>query len=293
MEKKFVLLTDSSCDLPFSLLDKEKIQYVSLSYILGGVQTKDDLGKTVDYSAFYNIVRGGEMPSTTQINVFEYEELFRNILNAGNDLIYLAFSSGLSGSYHSAVTASKTMQEEFPDRKIAVVDSLAASMGQGLFVTYVNEFAKTGASFEETVNYAESFKLKISHWFTVDDLKHLHRGGRVSKTTAVIGSLMNIKPVLNVDNEGHLINRDKVRGRKQALTALVDKFGKYAENKEDNTIYISHGDCYEDAKFVADQIKERFHYNKEILINFIGPVIGAHSGPGTIALFFISKDREL
>ena len=293
MKKKFVLLTDSSCDLPYSFLDDEQIKTVSLSFIVNGVQTKDDLGKSVDYKDFYNKIRSGEMPSTSQVNVYQFEEIFKLILKDGNDLIYIAFSSGLSGSCQNAVNAVKTLKEEFPDRKIAVVDSLCASMGQGLLLSYVIDYSNKGMSFEDTVSYAENMKLKISHWFTVDDLKFLHRGGRVSKATAVIGSLMSIKPVLNVDREGHLIGRDKVRGRKQALTALVDKLEKYAENINEGRIFISHGDCYEEAKFVADLIKERYNYDKDILINYVGPVIGSHSGPGTVALFFISKNREL
>ncbi|MEG2639654.1 MAG: DegV family protein, partial [Clostridiales bacterium] len=210
----------------------------------------------------------------------------------GKDIIYLCFSSGLSGSFNSALNAEKELKQQYPHRKIAIIDSLAASMGQGLIIRDAVEKRDSGADFEELLNHIKTKIPQTNHWFTVDDLNHLYRGGRVSKTAAVLGTVLNIKPILNVDDEGHLIPREKVRGRKKALLGLVDKVKKYIVNSENQTILISHGDIVEDAVFVGNEIEKRMKI-KGLYYSNIGPVIGAHSGPGTVAVFFFGKSKEI
>lgn len=288
----FVLVTDSTTDLPLAYVQKENIPFISLSYIFGEESIKDDFGQSTDYTAFYKRMRASEMPSTAQINVGDYIEFFTPFLEKELDILYIAFSSNLSGSYNSSRIAMEELKEKYPARKIAIVDSLCASMGEGLLVHLAKQKMNAGVGFDELTGWVEDTKQKVCHWFTVDDLNHLQRGGRVSKASAFIGTLMSIKPVLNVDENGKLIARDKVRGRKQSLDAVVEKMAKYAESPSEQTIFISHGDCLADAEYVADKIKERFGV-QEIMISYVGPVIGAHSGPGTIALFFLGKDRSL
>lgn len=288
----FVLVTDSTTDLPLAYVQKENIPFISLSYIFGEESIKDDFGQSTDFTAFYKRMRASEMPSTAQINVGDYIEFFTPFLEKELDILYIAFSSNLSGSYNSSRIAMEELKEKFPNRKIAIVDSLCASMGEGLLVHLAKQKMNAGVGFDELTQWVEDTKQKVCHWFTVDDLNHLQRGGRVSKASAFIGTLMSIKPVLNVDENGRLVARDKVRGRKQALDAVVEKMAKYAVNPSQQTIFISHGDCLVDAEYVRDKIKERFGV-QEIMISYVGPVIGAHSGPGTIALFFLGKDRSL
>ena len=203
---------------------------------------------------------------------------------------YLCFSSGLSSTFQNANIAVEDLKEQFPDRTVLVVDSLCASMGEGLFCYLCAQQKAAGKSMEEVRDYAESIKLNLCHWFTVDDLNHLKRGGRISSTTALVGTMLSIKPVMHVDNEGHLIPMAKVRGRKASLTALVDHMEATAIDPQNQTIFISHGDCLEDAQFVADEIRKRMGVT-DIRMNYIGPVIGSHSGPGTVALFFLGKER--
>lgn len=288
----FVLVTDSTTDLPLAYVQKENIPFISLSYVFGEESIKDDFGQSTDFTAFYKRMRASEMPSTAQINVGDYIEFFTPFLEKELDILYIAFSSNLSGSYNSSRIAMEELKEKFPNRKIAIVDSLCASMGEGLLVHLAKQKMNAGVGFDELTQWVEDTKQKVCHWFTVDDLNHLQRGGRVSKASAFIGTLMSIKPVLNVDENGRLVARDKVRGRKQALDAVVEKMAKYAVNPSQQTIFISHGDCLVDAEYVRDKIKERFGV-QEIMISYVGPVIGAHSGPGTIALFFLGKDRSL
>ena len=214
----------------------------------------------------------------------------RPILQEGRDILYLAFSSGLSTTYQSAVIAADGLREEFPDAKIYTVDSLAASLGQGLFVYLCAQQKQAGKTIDEVRDYAEEIKLKVCHWFTVDDLNHLKRGGRISAATALFGTMLTIKPVLHVDDEGHLISVSKARGRKASLLALVDRMEKTAIDPKNQTVFISHGDCEADAQFVADEVRRRFG-TEDIHINYVGPVIGNHSGPGTLALFFLGTER--
>lgn len=232
------------------------------------------------------------MPTTSQVNPAEAKEYLSQFLEINKNIIHIAFSSGLSGTYNSVRMAAQELMEERPDCRIAVVDSLAASMGEGLFVHKALERQKAGLSFDELVQWLEENKKHVCHYFTVDDLFHLYRGGRVSKAAAVVGTMINLKPVLQVDGEGHLIPVSKVRGRRKSLNALVDYMEKQMGSLRDSNdiVFISHGDCYEDALYVQEQVKQRFGIEK-FLIAPIGPTIGAHSGPGTVALFFMGDAR--
>lgn len=285
-----VLLADSCCDLPPSFFTEYNIPYVSLSFSFKGKEYFDDMGQTVSLSDFYNAVRDGEMPTTSQINVQAYLDFFKRHVQPGQSAVYLAFSSGLSGSCQSAFMAVNQLKEENPAWDIVVVDSLAASMGEGLLMYHAAQLHKQGKSRDEIVQWLESNKLRLAHWFTVEDLHHLRRGGRLSATSAVIGTLLQIKPVLHVDNEGHLIPMSKVRGRKNSLEALAQKLSDTIEHPDEQVIFISHGDSLGDAEYLARLIRDRVPV-QDIMIHGIGPVIGSHSGPGTIALFFLGSGR--
>ena len=248
--------------------------------------------KQLKEEVFYEKMRSGQMPTTSQVNPTQAREVFEEYLKETNRILCISFSSGLSGTYGSAKIAADELMEENPDIKIIVIDSLAASMGEGLLVHKAVIMKEQGASMEAIAEWLEANKLHLVHAFTVDDLFHLFRGGRVSRTTAIVGSMINIKPVMHVDNEGHLVNMYTVRGRKKSLRSLVDymeqKMGSYKD--QNDIIFISHGDALEDAQFVADEVKERLGIDSA-LIHYVGPTIGAHSGPGTIALFFMSEER--
>ena len=264
-----------------------------ISYILDGVTYGGD--KELDWKEFYAMMREqGKMPTTSQINPAEAKEYFEEYIKTDKEILHLAFSSGLSGTCGNMRMAAEEIMEEHPDVKIVVVDSLCASMGEGLFVHKAVKLRDQGKSLEETAAWLNENVQNFVHVFTVDDLFHLYRGGRVSKTAAVIGTLVSIKPKLHVDSEGHLIVIGKVRGRKKSLSALVDymeeKMGSRVQENKDDYVFISHGDALEDAEYVRDQIRERFGM-EHFMINHIGPTIGAHSGPGTIALFFMGKCR--
>ena len=212
------------------------------------------------------------------------------VLAAGEDVLVMAFSSGLSTTYQSAVIAAEELREKYPERKIFVVDTLSASMGQGLLVWYACRKRDEGMPLEELYAWAEDAKLHLCHWFTVDDLMYLKRGGRISAATAVVGTMLQIKPVLHMDDEGHLISMAKARGRKASIDALVRKVGELGQDYDNSTMFISHGDCLEDAEYLASQLREKCGA-KEVIISYVGAVIGSHSGPGTVALFFLGKHR--
>lgn len=288
----FKLVTDNMADLPLEYLKEHGVDFISLSYILDGEVYGRE--KILDYKDFYGMMRNGKMPTTSQINPEEAKLFFEECIKENKELLYIAFSSGLSGTCNSGKIAAQEIMEERPDVKIMVVDSLAASLGEGLLVHKAVKLRDMGKSMEETAEWLEEHKLNLVHAFTVDDLFHLHRGGRVSKTAAILGTLVSIKPKLHVDNDGHLILIGKVRGRRKSLEALVDymeeKVGSWLEENREDYVFISHGDALEDAEYVRDRIRERFGL-EHFLINNVGPVIGAHSGPGTIALFFMGKER--
>ena len=289
----FKITTDSTADLPVSYLKENNVGCMPISYILDGVTYGGD--KELDWKEFYAMMREqGKMPTTSQINPAEAKEYFEEYIKTDKEILHLAFSSGLSGTCGNMRMAAEEIMEEHPDVKIVVVDSLCASMGEGLCVHKAVKLRDQGKSLEETAAWLNENVQNFVHVFTVDDLFHLYRGGRVSKTAAVIGTLVSIKPKLHVDSEGHLIVIGKVRGRKKSLSALVDymeeKMGSRVQENKDDYVFISHGDALEDAEYVRDQIRERFGM-EHFMINHIGPTIGAHSGPGTIALFFMGESR--
>ena len=290
----FEIVTDSCCNLLEDMIDDFGIHVLPLTFMVDG---EDEVyqsylkGERTDLKQFYTMMREGKVFKTSLPNLAESEALFRELLGSGRDVLYIAFSSGLSGTYQALSLMAAQLQEEVPERKIPVVDSLAASGGQGLLVWYAVQHARAGESIDQVRDWLEENKLHLAHWFTVDDLMFLFRGGRVSKTAAWAGTLLNIKPVLHVDDEGHLIPMEKVRGRKKSLNALIDHMEKSANKPiSDQMVFITHGDCIEDAEYVAAKIKERFGV-KEVVINYVDPVIGAHSGPGTMALFFLADKR--
>lgn len=289
--EKYIITTDSTTDLPESYIQEANLPIMSLTYTLEGTTYRR--GNDLPVKEFYEKMRNGALPTTSQVNPEEAKELFREVFKEHDaDILHIAFSSGLSGSYNSSRIAAEELAEEYPDRKIVVVDTLCASLGEGLFLHKALQNQKNGMSLEENAKWLEDNKLHLVHNFTVDDLFHLHRGGRVSKTAAILGTIINLKPVLHVDNEGHLVALSKVRGRKKSLTSLVDNMEKQLGSFRDKNdiIFISHGDCEEDAQYVADLIKQRLGYDN-FLINHIGPTIGTHSGPGTVALFYMGEYR--
>ena len=286
----YVISTDSTCDLPYSFLNEHDVLIHALEYT-DGTTTNED-GPSTDLQQFYQNMRNGIQYMTNASNPVRITKTFRSVLDEGKDILHIGFSSGLSSSFNNAAIVANDLAEEYPDRKIIALDSLAASMGQGLLVYYACKKKEKGASIDEVADWLKENFLHACHQFTVDDLKYLMRGGRVSKVSWLLGTLINIKPVLHVDDEGHLIPVAKVRGRKKSLTTLVDNMeatmGSYRDKNE--VILISHCDYYEDAKFVGDLITERFGFTN-IVYNYINTVIGSHSGPGTVALFFLGDKR--
>ncbi|NLL91263.1 MAG: DegV family protein [Ruminococcaceae bacterium] len=288
---KYMIFTESTTDLGNDMIKSLGIQVVPLTFTIGGVDHKEMAEEgEMTYSKFYERLRNGEMSSTSQVNVSEFEDAFSPFLEDGYDILHLAFSSGLSGTCDSAKAAAEKLGKKYPERKIIVVDTLAASLGQGLLVWHAVQMKNEGSAIEKTADWLEKNKLNLAHWFTVDDLVFLKRGGRLSGAVALIGTVLGIKPVLHVDNDGHLINVSKIRGRKNSLNALVNKLGETGIKPKNQMIFVSHGDCIEDAEYVAKEIRRKYGTSK-FYINFIGPVIGSHSGPGTVALFFLAEKR--
>ena len=288
---EFVLMTDSSADLSQEMVQELGVTVLPLSFTIQGKTYRNyPDNREMDLPLFYDMLRAGELATTSAVNVAEYTQAVEPILQEGKDVLILAFSSGLSSTYQASVLAAGELREKYPDRKIYTVDTLCASLGQGLLVYLAAQEQRKGKSIEEVRDWTEETKLHLCHQFTVDDLHFLKRGGRISATTAVVGSMLQIKPVLHVDNEGHLINIGKARGRQASLKALVDKMEKTVTEEGRKTVFISHGDCRKDAVTVADMVRERFG-TQDIRINFVGPVIGAHSGPGTLALFYLGTER--
>lgn len=286
----FKIITDSTADLPKEYLQSNDISCVNLSYIVDGVTY--GRGEELPCHDFYELMRKGNMPTTSQVNPDEAKEEFLKLIDEHKEILCLAFSSGLSGTYNSLRLAAEEVMSEHPECNIIVVDTLCASLGEGLLVYKAVQLRNAGKSIKEVAEWVENHKLNLVHMFTVDDLFNLYRGGRVSKTTAIVGTVAGIKPVLHVDDEGHLIAVGKVRGRKKALQALVnhmeEKQGSFAD--QNDIIFISHGDDWEAAEYVRDLIKERFGI-ESFLIDYVGPTIGSHAGPGVVALFFLGDVR--
>lgn len=295
MTMSFELVTDSCCNLAEETIDRYGLHVLPLTFMADGEDTVYQSylkGEKTDLSRFYKMMRDGKVFRTSLPNLSNSETLFRSLLDTGRDILYLGFSSGLSGTYEATELLAKQLRGEYPDRKIYTVDTLAASGGQGLLVWHACQHAEAGEGIDAVRDWVEGNKLHLAHWFTVDDLMFLWRGGRVSKTSAWAGTLLNIKPVLHVDDEGHLIPMEKVRGRKKSLTALLNHMEKTGTQPlADQMVFITHGDCLEEAQWLEQQIRERFGV-RDIVVNCIDPVIGAHSGPGTMALFFLASNRN-
>ncbi len=287
--KDYVIYTDSACDIKPEILNDWGVLHSSLTLRFQDSE-EEYLNDDIDAYEFYKKMREGGIAKTAAINSETFREEFKKVLDGGKDLLYLGFSSGLSTTYNSAHLAAESLATEYPDSKICVIDTLSASAGFGLLLYLVLEKKNAGATIEEAGAYAEELVPKLCHWFTVDDLAYLKRGGRISPTAAFVGNMLGIKPVLHMDDAGHLINRAKVRGRRTAISSLADKYGELAEDKVGGTVFISQADCLEDAKLLENMLAERYGASVK-LITDVGPVIGAHSGPGTLALFFVGKNR--
>lgn len=283
---KFVITADSTVDLPKAFLEEKQVPVVSLSYIIDGATYKDGEGLTS--KEFYDKIREGAMPTTSQVNPEQARDLFEPILKGGTDILHIAFTSGLSGTYNSCRIAAEELSEEYPDRKIVVVDSLCAASGGGMLLYKALELKEQGKSFDEIVTWVEENKLHVCHDVTVDDLFHLHRGGRVSKASAVVGTIIKIKPIIHVNDEGKLIVIGKERGRKKALQTLVERMEEKSQGFENDIVMITHGDALEDAEYVKGLIQDKFGITN-IMINPLGTVIGSHTGPGVIALFYMGN----
>ena len=282
------IITDSCCDLTPELIAKLNITVVPLNMLFKGEVRMDSVGEGIQ--EVYAALREGEVASTSAANPENWASVMEPVLAAGEDLLILAFSSGLSTTYQSAVIAATDLAEKYPDRKIRVVDTLCASLGEGLLVHYACQKRDQGMELDALADWAEAIKPNLCHWFTVDDLMYLKRGGRISAATALVGTVLKIKPVLHVDDEGHLINVTKVRGRKAAIEMLAKKMEETALPGENDYIMICHGDCLEDAQYLEKLLKERLGV-KEVFIGYTGAVIGSHSGPGTLALFYLGDHR--
>lgn len=288
----FEIVTDSSCNLTEEMIDDLGVHILPLVFMSEGQEYRSYLkGEKTDLKQFYTMMREGKVFTTSLPNMADAEALFRSLLEAGKDVLYLGFSSALSGTHEAVRMLCMQLASEYPERTVRAVGTLAASGGQGLLVYHACMKAREGATLEETARWVEENRLHLAHWFTVDDLMFLLRGGRVSKVSAYMGTMLNIKPVMHVDDEGRLIPMEKVRGRKKALQALVKHLEDSAwKPVADQPVFITHGDCIEDVEYVSDLIREKFG-DVKITVNYVDPVIGAHSGPGTLALFFLADQR--
>lgn len=287
----YIIMTDSSCDLPARLADEMALTVLPLSVYIEDTKYVNYLDeREIAFSELYAKLRTKCPAKTSAINMNDFLTPMEEILKSGRDILYIGFSSGLSGTYNAGAAAAREMAEKYPERKVYAVDSLCASMGQGLLVYHAWKHKQAGESIEQVRDWVIDNRLHLCHYFTIDDLMFLKRGGRVSGATAVVGSMLSIKPIMHVDNEGHLIKIGTARGRKASIRALADGAGKLGIDLENQVIFISHGDCLDEAEYLAGIMRERFHV-KDVVISYVGPVIGAHSGPGTIALFFLGTER--
>lgn len=285
------IVTDSASNLTEEMIDEFGLEILPLAFMIDGVEYRSYLkGQHVDLKQFYTMMREGKVITTSLPNMQETESTLRAILDAGDDVLYLGFSSALSGTYEATALLIGQLAEEYPERTLRAEETFAASGGQGLLVYLACKKKAEGASIEETAAFVEATRDRLCHWFTVDDLMFLFRGGRVGRTSAWAGTMLNIKPVLHVDTAGALIPMEKVRGRKKSIKALVDHMEQTAIDPAAQTVFITHGDCLEDAQLLKREIEERLGVT-EFVINYVDPVIGAHSGPGTLALFFIGTEK--
>lgn len=284
----FQIITDSGSDLPIEMQRKLNIEVARLTLNFRGKELEDSVDSGM--KELYDALRAGEEAKTSAVNPDAWQQIMEPVLQQEKDILVLAFSSGLSTTYQSAVIASGELLEKYPQRKIRVVDTRAASLGQGLLIWYACKKRDQGMELDQLADWAEENKLHLCHWFTVDDLMYLKRGGRISAATAIVGTVLGIKPVLHMDDEGRLINMSKARGRKASIAALADKIGQLGLPGENKNVFICHGDCLEDAKYLEKLVREKYGV-EEVFIGYTGAVIGSHSGPGTLALFFLGKNR--
>ncbi len=292
--KNFVLTCCSTADMPRDFFETNNIPFAMFHYLMDGVEYPDDLGKTMPFPEFYGKIAQGASPTTSQVNARDYENMWRPFLEAGSDVLHITLSSGISGTINSATVARDTLKEEFPQRTVAVVDSLGASSGYGLLVTEACRLRDHGETLEAAVAWLEENKLLLHHWFFSTDLSSYLRGGRISRASALFGTLLKICPLLNMNTEGQLIPREKIRTKKKVIHQIVEKMERHAQGGTDYSgkCYISNSDCYEDARAVADLVESKFpHLDGKVMINSVGTVIGAHTGPGTVALFFFGDHR--
>ena len=284
------LITDSSCDLPKEFVDKNNIDVLPLLLNIEGNIIEDDFEKTLPYKDFYNKLREGCLPTTAQINAYTFDALFRKHVSKGEEVVYIGISSNLSGTFNSAFIAKQSILEDYPEAKINLIDSKSVSLGQGLIVVKVNELIKEGKSSEEIIEWVENNNSKVVHAILVEDLDHLKRGGRISGAAATLGGLLNIKPILQIDDEGKLVPRDKIKGKKKALRYIVNMIKEKAINSENETLYIAHGDDIETAQLLRDMILEEVKF-KDTMIRYVGVSVGAHGGPGIVAAVFLANNR--
>lgn len=290
----YMLTCCSTADMPETFFHKNEVPYVCFHYDMDGEQYPDDLGKTMPIDEFYKKIEQGAMPTTSQVNVGEFMEFFEPFLKEGKDIIHVSLSTGISGSYNSACVAARDLLEQYPERKIKIVDSLGASSGYGLLIDAMVQKREEGLTVEELYQWAEEHKQNVHHWFFTSDLTHLKRGGRISATSAIMGNLLNICPLMNMDFNGKLIPRLKIRGKKRVMNEMVHKMELHAQDgvNYSGKCFISNSACYEDARAVADLVEQKFpKLNGKVQINSIGTVIGSHTGPGTVALFFFGDKR--
>lgn len=289
--RDYVIVTDSSCDLPAKLVEELELQVVPLAFTLGETTYRNyPDNREMEPEAFYARLAAGEMATTTAVNVGQAMDILEPILQGGKDVLVLGFSSGLSATFHSFQMAAAELADRYRQRRAYAVDTLCASLGQGMLVAQAARLRQQGMDMDQVRSWVLDNRLHQCHWFTVNDLNFLKRGGRVSAATALVGTMLQIKPVMHMDDAGHLINMAKARGRKASLLELVDKVRELGTEPDQQTMYVSHSACLEDAQFVADEVKRRYGV-KEVILNNIGPVIGAHTGPGCVALFFTGSKR--
>lgn len=289
--RDYVIMTDSCCDLTDQMARELELEVLPLTMHMDGQDYPNDLaGTAISNQEFYKRIRAGKLATTSAVNVGQFQDAMRRVLESGRDIVCVCFSSALSTTYQSAVIAAEDLRAEFPEAEIHVVDSLSASLGQGLLLYLAVEQKRKGLTAAELAKWVEDNRLTVCHWFTVDDLNFLKRGGRVSATTALLGTMLSIKPIMHTSDEGKLVPVSKARGRKAAIAALLDKIEALGIHPERQTMFICHADCEEDAKAVAQTIQARFG-TPTVHINYIGPVIGSHTGPNTMGIFFVGTQR--
>lgn len=289
--RDYVIMTDSCCDLTDQMARELELEVLPLTMHMDGQDYPNDLaGTAISNQEFYKRIRAGKIATTSAVNVGQFQDAMRRVLESGRDIVCVCFSSALSTTYQSAVIAAEDLRAEFPEAEIHVVDSLSASLGQGLLLYLAVEQKRKGLTAAELAKWVEDNRLTVCHWFTVDDLNFLKRGGRVSATTALLGTMLSIKPIMHTSDEGKLVPVSKARGRKAAIAALLDKIEALSIHPEKQTMFICHADCEEDAKAVAQTIQDRFG-TPTVHINYIGPVIGSHTGPNTMGIFFVGTQR--